>query len=384
MIRIPFRTFFRLLSLLCLPAILTACSSDPADITDLFTLKTVTMPALATAIPTKTATATATPVGTLTPTIQSTATATPVPIFSPTPVSVDISSFNYSENDKLELIEDITIPDGTIFKPGEMFVKSWRIKNAGTVTWNNNYRLALAYSNPFESPQLTHAIFIQPTELLDFAISTWNPRQYNVGAKGTVDLVIPLQAPQQAGDYRAEYFLINDQDEIVSPRFWIQFSVELLPEFATQTAVAQAALTGTPEPTPEGTRVSVSVTNGTPEPELHNWTGTWLIRNPYSDSGMIPVQAWLTQTDQQVLGFFYDADQEPVLIEGSLSADGRILKGKFAQPWQNRATSVTWRMVANRNQFYSVTESGSLEFGSSCGGRNGQVFPEHCSMPSGD
>ncbi|HQF80606.1 MAG TPA: NBR1-Ig-like domain-containing protein [Flexilinea sp.] len=377
---IPMR--LRIWIVLCM-LIISGCSKTDSHrplsggITDLFTLKTVTMPALASSRPTKTATPTPTSEKSLTATITPTETSTPIPIVTPTSFFVDISAYPFSASDKLEMVDDITIPDGTMLKPGQMFIKSWRIKNVGNKIWNNNYRLALAYSNPFNTPQMTHAIFIQPTELIDFAISTWNPRQYNVGVNDTVDLVIPLQAPEQAGDYMVEFFLINSDDEIVPPKIWIRFSVELLPQFATQTAVAIAELTETATPPSERVRVP------TPTPQPFDWTGTWLIRNPYSDTGMIPVQAWLTQSGDTVTGFFYDTDEEPVLIEGTVDRESQGFIGKFAQPWQNRAVPVKWRMLINRNQFYAVTDSGETEFGTICGGRNGMAFPEHCSMPPG-
>ena len=34
-----------------------------------------------------------------------------------------------------------TVEDGTNFDPNENFTKTWRFKNAGTRTWNTNYKL---------------------------------------------------------------------------------------------------------------------------------------------------------------------------------------------------------------------------------------------------
>ncbi len=38
-------------------------------------------------------------------------------------------------------VEDVTIPDGTPIAPGETFVKTWRMLNSGTCTWNETYRM---------------------------------------------------------------------------------------------------------------------------------------------------------------------------------------------------------------------------------------------------
>lgn len=36
---------------------------------------------------------------------------------------------------------DVTIPDGTIVKPGSSFVKTWAIRNTGKTTWSKDFRL---------------------------------------------------------------------------------------------------------------------------------------------------------------------------------------------------------------------------------------------------
>lgn len=367
--------------------ILSGCSptvirdSLREKINDLFIVKTITMPVLVTSRPSKTSTITATPaqaMSTVSPSSTIAATETIKPVSTPTEVSADISLFPESDTDFLEVITDVTIPDGTIFSPNEMFIKSWRLKNAGNQIWNDEYRIVIGYSNPFGSPQMARAIFIQETDLVDFAISSWGPRQYNVRNGGIVDLAIPLQAPNIPGEYVADFFLINSENEIVTPKFWIQFKVELNPELIAKTNTAAVQLSQTPDLTLTPT--------ASPTPELvsFDWTGKWLIRDPFDPVAINTTWSWFTQTGKEVLGFFYDAQGEPVLIEATVMENGRTLEGKFAWPWQNRAAPFTWRMLANKNQFYSVTEDGKMAFGSICGGRNGKNLPEYCSMPSGD
>ena len=372
----------KLLAVVMLLLLLSGCTSgrnlqgfDPGD---LFSVKTVTLPALATALPSRTLTPTATRRSTSTSLPDATETRTPVPIFSPTPVVVDILTMLNAQNDKLELVEDVTIPDGSILRPGEMFVKSWRLKNVGDTIWNNGYQLLVAYTTPFASPQRSHAIFIRTTNLIDFSISTWGPRQYNVGKDQEVDLVIPLQAPKEPGDYVAEFFLVNQNNELIYPKFWIQFKVVLSKEAVAATAFAEQQLTATVDTS------EVPALQDTPQPKEFDWSGEWLIRDPFSDMGMIPQHAWLMQDGEEVLGFFYDTDDEPVLIEGRTENYGQRLKGKFAQPWQNKAIAFEWRLLHTGDQFYSVTATGATEFGSVCGGRNGKKFPDTCSLPKGD
>ncbi|MRS03343.1 hypothetical protein EG832_09000 [bacterium] len=85
-----------------------------------------------------------------TPTLEPTATPTMAPptatpeiteVF-PTPMSTQPVSIQGDVDDKAVYVSDVTIPDGTIVKPGSTIVKIWAIKNIGTTTWKTAYRLA--------------------------------------------------------------------------------------------------------------------------------------------------------------------------------------------------------------------------------------------------
>lgn len=39
-----------------------------------------------------------------------------------------------------QFVQDITIPDGTVVQAGEPFIKTWRLQNTGTCTWNTDYQ----------------------------------------------------------------------------------------------------------------------------------------------------------------------------------------------------------------------------------------------------
>ena len=45
------------------------------------------------------------------------------------------------------LVRDVTIPDGQEMDPGETFVKTWQIRNTGTIMWDNQYTLGFAGDN---------------------------------------------------------------------------------------------------------------------------------------------------------------------------------------------------------------------------------------------
>jgi hypothetical protein len=76
----------------------------------------------------------------LTPTntVQPTATATITPAITSTPFTINTPTFSAplpgttGGPDKLKFVEDVTIPDGTVFKAGEGFDKTWKIENIGT------------------------------------------------------------------------------------------------------------------------------------------------------------------------------------------------------------------------------------------------------------
>jgi len=69
-----------------------------------------------------------TPLSTLTPTIEEPTSEPTLPTATPEDCTPDS-----------EFVADLTIPDGTLIKPGDSFTKTWRIRNTGTCTWNREY-----------------------------------------------------------------------------------------------------------------------------------------------------------------------------------------------------------------------------------------------------
>lgn len=73
---------------------------------------------------------------------------------------------------------DETIPQGTLFKPGEMFAKSWRIRNCGNVPWRGR---RLERQGPLTGPGL-----ITSPKYVDIADT--EPGEI-------VEITVPLKAP---------------------------------------------------------------------------------------------------------------------------------------------------------------------------------------------
>jgi len=94
---------------------------------------------------------------------QRTATKTPVAGFIP-PTEVPIPTATtivvttdptpqINCDDVLSFTDDITIPDGTILKPGEAFTKKWQVRNNGSCNWTDKYSLHLISGDPLGSPE---------------------------------------------------------------------------------------------------------------------------------------------------------------------------------------------------------------------------------------
>ena len=83
----------------------------------------------------------------------------------------------------MEYIADVTIPDNTVVKPGERFVKTWRVKNDGTCPWDG-YRLTLVQGD---------------------AMTDANQPVPKVQPGEEVELSIPMTAPADAGSYAASW-----------------------------------------------------------------------------------------------------------------------------------------------------------------------------------
>jgi hypothetical protein len=88
-----------------------------------------------------------------------------------------------SSCDRAQFIADVTVPDGTLFNPGAVFTKTWRLKNVGTCTWTTSYMLVFDSGDKMGGPD---AVNLPKTVL---------PGQ-------TVDLTLNLTAPSAAGSYR--------------------------------------------------------------------------------------------------------------------------------------------------------------------------------------
>ncbi len=82
-------------------------------------------------------------------------------------------------------VADVTIPDGKELRPGEPFVKTWRIRNSGTTTWGDGYRLAFFDDEDMEGPESVPLPRARPGE--------------------TVEVSVPLVAPTTPGEHKSTW-----------------------------------------------------------------------------------------------------------------------------------------------------------------------------------
>jgi hypothetical protein len=110
---------------------------------------------------------------------EPTATNTPIPTETEIPCN------------RATFIQDVTIPDGTDLEPGETFTKTWRLRNAGSCTWNSDYELLFKDGDAMGGPA---------SEDLSGSVAPGE----------TVDLSVDLTAPNSEGDYKGFWWLRSD------------------------------------------------------------------------------------------------------------------------------------------------------------------------------
>lgn len=113
---------------------------------------------------------------------------TTIPPTIPPPASPITPPTATQECDKAQFITDVNILDGTVMTSGEVFTKTWRLKNIGTCTW-------AGYSLVFDSGNS-----------MGGAVST---AIGNTPPGGTIDISINLTAPAAAGNYRGYWRIRN-------------------------------------------------------------------------------------------------------------------------------------------------------------------------------
>ncbi len=177
---------------------ITQASSGNATPTSAQPTVEPTNPPTATQAPTATQepTATQAPTATLTPLPTNTQVPTatkPQPTatkVTPTLEPLDTSCY------RAAYVEDVNYPDGTDVYIGTTIYKTWRLKNTGTCTWNEDYSLVFVSGNAMGQDETL----------------SWDwgdvPRNH------TVDITIAFQVPDKAGKYKSEWKIENPKGQV--------------------------------------------------------------------------------------------------------------------------------------------------------------------------
>jgi len=169
------------------------------------------------------------------------ATLTPAPILTNTPAATATSNCYVAQ-----FIADVTIPDGSVMKPNEAFVKKWRVRNAGSCVWNG-FSLIFDNGDSMGGPATN-------------AIATLNPSQ-------EIDVAVNLTAPSAIGAYRG-YWRINTNSGVVVPIINGYMGKSVYVDIKVQNAPTAVPTTAVPT-TAVPTVISFAITNVT-----FNVTGT--------------------------------------------------------------------------------------------------------------
>lgn len=79
--------------------------------------------------------------------------------------------------DELSFVADVTVPDGTVMRPGEAFVKTWRVRNTGTTAWGAGYALAYWGDHKMEGPEAVSLPVAKPGETVELSLMLTAPAQ---------------------------------------------------------------------------------------------------------------------------------------------------------------------------------------------------------------
>lgn len=129
---------------------------------------------------------------------QPTATFTPIPSATNTLAPVVVLGTNTpaaqptNACDVLVFITDVTVQDGTLMAPGQVFPKTWRIQNGGTCTWTPTYKVVFTGSGIGPMGGVT------------------TPIGKAVKSGEYIDITVTFTAPAAAGDYTSWWKLQND------------------------------------------------------------------------------------------------------------------------------------------------------------------------------
>jgi hypothetical protein len=170
-----------------------------------------------------------------------------------------------------KFMADVNFPDDTQVTPGQSFTKVWRLRNDGTCTWNEEYKLvfvggeAMSNNTPLPVPGV-------------------------VPPGGTLDVAVDLVAPTSAGTYRGDYQIRDPQ----GAHFGVGASGHT--PFYVQIVVGHPAPPSRPTspPAPDTQAPRVSVSHSPSGGSLPTGSTISFSANASDNLGVVTIELWVT------------------------------------------------------------------------------------------
>ena len=109
----------------------------------------------------------------------------------------------------LLFLTDLTVPDGTAFRPGEPFDKRWKVQNTGSCAWGPDFRIVLVEGDLLGAPPESALYPARP---------------------GTDGLVRALMiAPQAPGDFSGTWSARDPHGNLFGNKMWVRITVTAEP-----------------------------------------------------------------------------------------------------------------------------------------------------------
>ena len=182
--------------------------------------------------------ATSTPLPAPTINLTPAATLPQVATFSPAVTVPSTPASGVCTGDNGAYVSDVSVADGTVFYPGQVFTKTWLVQNNGNCTWNTSYQLIFVSGNQMGGATSYVRIPVDPGKQLQVSVA--------------------LTAPGTEGTYTGYWKLANEKGstfgssltvKIVSSLSAATLTPNISNSTATFTITPQKTSTNTPAPT---------------------------------------------------------------------------------------------------------------------------------------
>lgn len=196
------------------------------------------------------------------------------PTYTPAPIRVVDPTWTPSPaaacTDKARFIADVTIPDNTNLAAGAPFTKIWRLRNDGSCTWNEEYKVvfvdgaAMSNNTPLSIPNL-------------------------VAPGGTIDIAVDMVAPGGNGTYTGNYQIRNPQG--------VPFGVGASGQTPFYVQIVVGAPSGpspTAPPVADNQAPSVSISHSPSGSSVPNNKVITFTANASDNVGVVRIDLWVT------------------------------------------------------------------------------------------